>query len=117
MNLKIVILFEPQKDGVVFFSVLIEAGDCAIACEGFRYYEGKIHPPTKPYKGKHYAAVICSPTFCEKLQEALIAQGFEDPELEPTSYMAAKWGQSALKRMFRNEEQALEVWARYKEKK
>ena len=118
MKIEIVNFQDPTEDGAVFFTALLEcAEDAAIVIEGFRFFEGKIYPPTKPWKGKHYAAMICSERFCLRLQEALVAAGFEHPELEKDSYLSAKWGQSGLKRMFSNEARALEVWAKFKEKK
>jgi hypothetical protein len=119
MKVSICKLYEPNADKVVFFNVFLEMPEigAAIVLEGFRYYEGKIHPPTKPWQGKHYVSVLCSEKFAQLVQEALEAIGFTDPELEKYSYVSAKWGQAGLKRLCDSEELALNYWAAYREKK
>ena len=112
-------LYESNQDNVIFFNVFLEMPDveAAILIEGFRYHEGRIHPPTKPWQGKHYVSVLCSEKFAKLVQEALIEQGFTDAEFDKYSYVSAKWGQSGLARLCDNQELALKHWAAYKEKK
>ena len=119
MKLWICDLQAPTEGGTVFFNVMLEIADLevAILLEGFKYFEGRIYPPSKPWKGKNYTSVLLSPAAARMVAEALKTAGFEDPEFDKESWAAAKWGQSGLKRLCNNDEVAMEVWARYKEKK
>lgn len=121
VNMKVWIcdMTKPAEDGAAFFNVMLEidAESLAVLLEGFRYFEGRIYPPAKPWKGKNYTSVLLSPGLARQVGEALKTSGFEDAEFDADSWSAAKWGQTGLKRLCNNDEIAMEVWSRYREKK
>lgn len=99
----------------VFFNVLFEMGDgFALAIPGWKVVDGKIFPPSKGRGNAYYSVVFSSPKVARLIQDALEATTPEGLELEADAFTSAKWGQSGLKSIFRDEKAAMEVWKRYK---
>ena len=117
-SIKILNVQEVPGKKAIFFNVLIEIEDLtAVIIPGWKVYDGRLYPPSKPKGRDFFSTILVSPQLSEKVQVALEATLTPGIELEKDAWSSAKWGQASLKSVSFNEEMAMDIWRKYKGEK